>query len=65
MHVLIGGGSMKSPHIWANFDAMRKNRFRFQLFRSTQPGQDYGLLYNTFFLDINAGDAEHDQLVAR
>lgn len=54
MHVLIGGGPLKSPHIWANYDAMRNNRFRFQLFRSTQPGQDYGLLYNTFFLNIAA-----------
>ncbi len=52
MHVLIGGGTLKSPQIWANYDAMLKNRFRFQLFRSTQPGQDYGLLYNTFFFNI-------------
>jgi len=58
MHVLIGGGPMKSPHIWANFDAMQKNRFRFQLFRSTLPGQDFGLLYNTFFLDIESAAAK-------
>lgn len=55
MHVLVGGGPLKSPHIWANYDAMLKNRFRFQLFRSTLPGQDFGLLYNTFFLDIESG----------
>ncbi len=53
VHVFIGGGPLRSPHIWANFDAMLKNRFRFQLFRSTQPGQDFGLLYNTFYLDIH------------
>jgi len=64
MHVLIGGGPLKSPDIWANIDAMRKNRFRFQLFRSTQPSQDYGLLYNTFYLDINADNASVDQTVA-
>lgn len=52
VHVFIGGGPLRSPVIWANLDAMQKNRFRFQLFRSTQPGQDFGLLYNTFFLDI-------------
>lgn len=52
VHVLIGGGQLKSPHIWANFDAMLKNRFRFQLFRCAQIGQDFGLLYNTFYLDI-------------
>ena len=60
MHVLIGGGPIKSPYIWANFGAMSKNRFRLQLFRSTQPGQDYGLLYKTLFLDINTGDTEHN-----
>jgi len=57
MHVFIGGGPLRSPLIWANFDAMLKNRFRFQLFRSTQPGQDFGLLYNTFYLDINQAHA--------
>lgn len=53
VHVFIGGGPIRSPVIWANFDAMLKNRFRFQLFRSTHPGQDFGLLYNTFYLDIS------------
>ncbi len=57
VHVFIGGGPLRSPLIWANFDAMLKNRFRFQLFRSTQPGQDFGLLYNTFYLDINRASA--------
>jgi len=57
MHVLLGGGPMKSPHIWANYDTMLKNRFKFQLFRSTQPGQDFGLLYSTFFFDIETGAA--------
>jgi len=52
MHVLLGGGPIKAPHIWANYDTMLRNRFRFQLFRSTQPGQDFGLLYSSFFLDI-------------
>lgn len=63
MHVFIGGGPLRSPHIWANTDAMLKNRFRFQLFRSKQPGQDFGLLYNTFYLDIEsqqAGGAQSD-----
>lgn len=57
MHVFIGGGPLRSPHIWANTDAMLKNRFRFQLFRSKQPGQDFGLLYNTFYLDIEGNQA--------
>lgn len=61
VHVFIGGGPLRSPLIWANFDAMLKNRFRFQLFRSTQPGQDFGLLYNTFYLDINQVQASGSQ----
>lgn len=61
VHVFIGGGPLRSPLIWANFDAMLKNRFRFQLFRSTQPGQDFGLLYNTFYLDINRAQAPGSQ----
>jgi len=60
-HVFIGGGPLRSPLIWANFDAMLKNRFRFQLFRSTQPGQDFGLLYNTFYLDIEPTEASGSQ----
>lgn len=65
VHVVIGGGPLKSPHIWANFDAMLKNRFRFQLFRSTQPGQDFGLLYNTFYLDIQSAQASSSQPASR
>lgn len=61
MHVFIGGGSQNSPRIWTNFDAMLKNQFRFQLFRSTRPGQDFGLLYNTFFLDIGTHTANENQ----
>ena len=61
VHVFIGGGPLRSPLIWANFDAMLKNRFRFQLFRSTQPGQDFGLLYNTFYLDINSEESSKSQ----
>ena len=56
VHVFIGGGPLRSPHIWANFQAMQKNRFRFQLFRSTHPGQDFGLLYNTFYIDIDVAN---------
>jgi len=59
MHVFIGGGPLKSPHIWANYDTMLRNRFRFQLFRSTQPGQDFGLLYNTFYFDIGVSRTNH------
>ena len=61
VHVFIGGGPLRSPVIWSNFDAMKKNRFRFQLFRSTQPGQDFGLLYNTFYLDIQSNHATGSQ----
>ena len=61
VHVFIGGGPLRSPVIWSNLDAMQKNRFRFQLFRSTQPGQDFGLLYNTFYLDINTAHASGSQ----
>lgn len=65
MHVFIGGGPLSSPHIWANTDAMLKNRFRFQLFRSKQPGQDFGLLYNTFFLDIESNESGAAQNVGQ
>lgn len=61
MHVFIGGGPLRSPLIWANTDAMTKNRFRFQLFRSTQPGQDFGLLYNTFYMDISHVQSQRAQ----
>lgn len=51
-HVLIGGGPLRSPQLWSNQESMLKNKFRFQLFRSTYPGQDFGLLYNTFYMDL-------------
>jgi len=65
MHVLVGGGPLKSPHIWANYEALLRNRFRFQLFRSTLPGQDFGLLYNTFFLDIESGATRNNLSMSR
>ncbi len=59
-HVLIGGGPLRTPQLWANHEAMQKNKFRFQLFRSAYPGQDFGLLYNSFYLDLNT--ATHQQV---
>ncbi len=52
-HVLVGGGPLRAPQLWSNHEAMSQNYFRFQLFRSTYPGQDFGLLYNTFYMDLN------------
>jgi len=57
MHAFVGGGPIKSPQLWVNPEAMRKNRFKFQLFINPQHGQDFGLFYNTFYFDLDTAAA--------
>ncbi len=54
MHVFLAGGPMHSPELWTNPHTIGHDNFRFQLFKSTHPGHDFGLMYSTLYLDINA-----------
>jgi len=57
MHVFLAGGPLHSPQIWANTSTISHDNFRFQLFKSTHSGHDFGLMYKTFYFDIDT-DAE-------
>lgn len=52
LHVLLGGGSIKDPKIWSSWDTMTNINFRCQVFKSPVPGHNFGLLYTTFYIDL-------------
>jgi len=52
LHVLLAGGSIKDPQIWSSWDTMTDSNFRCQVYRSPVPGNDFGLLYSTFYIDL-------------
>ena len=54
MHVFLAGGPVGAPKIWTHRSTLSSNVFRFQLFQSTRPGHDFGLMYTTLFLDIDS-----------
>ncbi len=60
-HVFLGGGPIHSPQLWTNLPALFKNKFRLQLFGTKDKGNYYGLLYNTFYLDINAASTQQSR----
>ncbi len=53
VHVFLAGGPLHSPQIWTSPHTLSNDSFRFQLFKSAHPGHDFGLMYNTIYLDIN------------
>ena len=53
MHVFLAGGPLHSPQIWSNPNTISNDNFRFQLFKSTHPGHDFGLMYKTLYLDLD------------
>jgi len=53
MHVFLAGGPLHSPQVWANPHTISHDDFRFQLFKSTHSGHDFGLMYKTFYFDID------------
>lgn len=52
MHVFLAGGSLLEPQLWTNLPALSQTDFRFHLYRSPNPNRNFGLLYNTFYLDL-------------
>ena len=53
MHVFLAGGPLHSPQIWSNPNTISNDNFGFQLFKSTHPGHDFGLMYKTLYLDLD------------
>lgn len=56
IHVFLAGGPMHSPELWTNPYTIGQDTFRFQLFKSTHPGHDFGLMYSTLYLDVNENE---------
>ena len=52
VHVFLAGGPIGNPQIWSPYRTMTDSAFRIQLFKSAVPGNDFGLLYSTFFIDL-------------
>ena len=63
MHVFLAGGPLHSPQLWSNPNTISNDHFRFQLFKSTHSGHDFGLMYKTIYLDVD--DAVEDKVVAK
>lgn len=52
MHVCLAGGPIKNPQLWAHLHTLTRTDFRFQLFPSLKPANDFGLFYATFYMDM-------------
>lgn len=54
MHVFLAGGQISNPVLWSPYDIMTDSSFRCQVFKSAIPGHDFGLLYSTFYIDLES-----------
>ncbi len=61
-HLLHAGGPLKSSRLWTHAECMTSGTFRFQLFKSGRPGQDFGLFHSTLYFDIPQTDAASDDI---
>ena len=52
MHVCLAGGALKNQTLWAHLHTLTQTDFRFQLFPSRKPANDFGLFYATYYLDM-------------
>ena len=43
---------LKNPRMWAHLHTLTRTDFRFQLFPSRKPANDFGLFYATFYLNM-------------
>ena len=53
MHVFLAGGPISNPRLWSPYSIMTDSAFRCQVFKSAVPGHDFGLLYSTFYIDLD------------
>ncbi|MFK8076918.1 MAG: hypothetical protein AB8B84_10060 [Granulosicoccus sp.] len=51
-HLVLAGGSVNDPQLWADLETLQMTDFRFQLCAGSKPADDYGLFYSTLFLDL-------------
>ena len=52
VHVFFGGGSSMNPRLWCEPEMMLNNNLRCQVLPSEEFGQDYGLIYQTLYIDM-------------
>lgn len=52
LHVLLAGGSISEPTIWSSLKTLNTSSFRCQIFNSPVPNADFGLLYSTYYIDL-------------
>lgn len=51
-HLVVAGGSINDPQLWADLETLQMTEFRFQLCAGSKPSEDYGLFYSTLYLDL-------------
>ena len=51
-HLVVAGGSINDPQLWADMETLQMTDFRFQLCAGSKPSEDYGLFYSTLYLDL-------------
>jgi len=52
IHVFLAGGPITAPRIWSPLGIITDAAFRCQIFTSNSPAHHVGLLYNTFYIDM-------------
>ncbi len=52
LHVLLAGGTQRNTGLWSPFRTLTDSTFRCQVFTGNQPEQNFGLLYHTFYIDL-------------
>lgn len=53
LHILHAGGSIENPMVWSPYSIMTDAPIRCQVYRSEDEGQDCGILYSTFYIDLD------------
>ncbi len=52
LHVLLAGGTQGNTGLWSPFKTLTDSTFRCQVFTGKHSPQSFGLLYHTFYIDL-------------
>ncbi len=52
MHLLLAGGPLTSPTLWTHPSTLTRTDIRFRLFHGHKHAHDFGVLYSTFYFDM-------------
>jgi len=52
IHLLLAGGSIRTPKIWSPPSVLTEGSFRCQIIKSKSRAHDFGLMYSTYYIDL-------------